>query len=80
VTDAEALLGLIRQLPQLLDPAPVDVDVTDLQRRERDEVHLCFQCGGCATVALVASTVIGARWLDLCTECYRGLRRYFDEQ
>ncbi|MEU5258998.1 hypothetical protein [Amycolatopsis sp. NPDC021455] len=77
--EAEELLALIGQLPQMLDAAPADVDVDQLRRREREEVHRCLRCGGLAIVALVASTTIGARWVDLCSDCYRWLRQYYDQ-
>jgi len=68
VTDADEFLMLLRDNPTLLPPAP-DSSTAAMEYRGRDEVHDCLRCGERAQCAIVAGTVLGDRWLDLCHGC-----------
>jgi hypothetical protein len=79
MSEADALFGLIQAEPTLLDPAPGEPSSADVERRHQDEVHTCLHCGREAACALVIYTQAGARWLDLCPDCYRWVRGWVDE-
>lgn len=74
VSDADRFLMLIRDNPTLLPDAPFDTPAA-MERRRRDEVHTCLRCGKRAQCAIVAGTILGSRWLDLCHGCVNWLHR-----
>lgn len=69
-TAADRFLVLLRDNPTLLDPVTGIGDGAEMTRRSRDEVHSCVRCGARPATALIASTLLGERWLDLCMEHY----------
>ncbi len=74
MSDADALLYLLRGNPTLLPEAPPDTTAEQMDHRRLDEVHACLRCGKRAQCAIVAHTEIGNRWLDLCHGCTNWLR------
>ncbi len=64
--NATDLLYLVRDNPTLFDAAPVDVDAEAMEWRRNEETHPCRGCGSRARCAVVAETMLGLRWLDLC--------------
>lgn len=75
MSDADALLYLLRANPTLLPEAPADTTAEQMDHRRHDEVHTCLRCGKRAQAAVVAHTSLGGRWLDLCHACLNWLRQ-----
>lgn len=69
VDAAERFLVLLRDNPSLLPSAPIGATGPQMDHRRMDEVHDCVRCGARATLAVVADTTAGPRWLDLCAPC-----------
>lgn len=61
-----AWLTSIRAHPEQLDPAPETDQGAAIEHRRLHETHQCGHCGKPATVAFIAGTEAGMRWLDLC--------------
>jgi hypothetical protein len=80
MTEADALLHLLKAQPTLLPPAPADADGKHIEHRRQDEAHMCLKCGKRAQAALIAHTEIGPRWLDLCLDCFHWLKSSPDEE
>jgi hypothetical protein len=71
---ADGMLHLLNAEPTLLPKAPATFTAQDIDHRHVDAIHSCLRCGKRATVAYVANTDIGNRWLDLCAACNHWLR------
>lgn len=71
---ADGFLYLLKAEPTLLPPAPDTTDTAAMEHRAHDEIHACLRCGKRAHCAIIASTEIGPRWLDLCFDCTHWLR------
>jgi hypothetical protein len=70
VTEAAALLHLLKANPTLLNPVAGTAPIAlQMRHRGQDEIHNCLRCGQRAAQALIADTKIGPRWVDLCMGC-----------
>lgn len=67
------MLFLVRAEPELLPEAPPQSTVRDMAHRAYQGQHYCLGCGTPASLAAIAATAIGPRWLDLCPPCHRAV-------
>ena len=73
--DVNRFLALLRDNPDLLDPAPASCTPEQMDQR-RAELHPCLVCGtvDSGQTAILASTYAGRRWLDVCVEHYAWIK------
>lgn len=81
INEGESFLHHLKANPTLLDLAPVDRELWGRAMRHRadDEVHSCLRCGNRAHQAIIAEPPGGPRFLDMCFDCVRWLRKHMDD-
>lgn len=81
VERARNFMLMIREWPSLLAEAPAYWSARDIDERRDQALNLDLRCSICDARAAdktlftsVASTTIGARWIDMCGECIVAVR------